>query len=172
MKRLARWILPALLAAVLLLQLVRALDLLRAQRLVWAVDARTATMIKNGALSPSHLHAHLKALTDARALDPAEVTIQVAIGSQSMLLGKYEEALTQYRDALELERRPEIYLNMGKCRQAQERMGDARRLYAMAVRLDPTLMQEVPVEIRAGVSKTLRRQDDANRAQQDGEVEP
>lgn len=167
MTRRLRWGLALLLLVACIAQAKRAIDLLRAQRLLWAVEARTLALIRSRTLSREHVDAHLEALRDAAALDRAEVAVRVAIGSQLFLRGDFDGAVRQYEDSLALEPRPEIYLNMAKARQAQGKISDARRLYATALRVDPTLADEVPEEMREGVSETLRRQDDANRAQQD-----
>ncbi|MGE0639829.1 MAG: hypothetical protein AB7G12_14205 [Thermoanaerobaculia bacterium] len=165
-------VLPAILLALLGLQVKRGTELIRASRLLWAVEARTLSMIRGRTLQPAHVTAHLTALADAAGLDPAEVGIQVAIGSQYFLRGDFEKALATYREARRLEARPEILLNMGKANQMLGRKNAARFLYGRAVRLDPALLREVPAEMQAAVSEALGSENDPDGAQQDGQIDP
>ncbi|MEZ5312279.1 MAG: hypothetical protein R2862_00835 [Thermoanaerobaculia bacterium] len=165
-------VLPAVLLALLGLQVKRGTELIRASRLLWAVEGRTLSMIRARTLQPVHVAAHLTALADAARLDPAEVGIQVAIGSQYFVRGDFEKALATYREARRLEARPEILLNMGKANQMLGRKSAALFHYGRAVRLDPALLREVPEEVRGAVSEALRSENDPHGAQQDGPIDP
>ena len=172
MSRLRYLVLPAILLVLCGLQIKRAGELIRAQRLLWAVEARTLAMIRTQSLQRPIVDAHLRALTDAARLDPGEVAIRVAIASQHFLRGDYASALSAYRVAFRLERRPEILLNIGKTHQMMGRKEQAIHSYARALRLDPALRLEIPEEYRARVSKALRRQYDPDGAQKDRQVDP
>ena len=74
MKRLARWVLPALLLLAFALDLRRSGDIVRAQRLLRAVEGRTVAMLKSGNLQRPLLLAHVEALparVPAAALRPS-----------------------------------------------------------------------------------------------------
>lgn len=144
MKRLARWVLPALLLLAFALDLRRSGDIVRAQRLLRAVEGRTVAMLKSGNLQRPLLLAHVEALRDALRLDPADVAIRVAIGSEYLLLGDLERARLAYEEALAFEPRPEILLNLGKVALAAGDEERARAHFARAVRLDPLMRREVP----------------------------
>jgi tetratricopeptide (TPR) repeat protein len=112
------------------------------------------------------LRAHVAALEDARRLDPAEVAIRVALGSEHFLLGDFTAARAAYDDALALEPRPEIYLNYGKTWHAEGEEERALSYFARAMKLDPSLRRDVPASARRTLSDPLGGQHDANRAQQ------
>lgn len=148
MKHLRRWAPPVLLLALFGLGLLRAGELLRAQRIVRAVEGRTLAMIRAGRLSRGILVEHVAQLEKARRLDPAEVAIRVALGSEHLLLGDSARARAAYEDALALEPRPEIHLNLGKAWLAAGNEAEARRAFDRALLFDPLLKQEVPQAYR------------------------
>ncbi|HTQ80769.1 MAG TPA: tetratricopeptide repeat protein [Thermoanaerobaculia bacterium] len=90
------------------------------------------------------LPAHLELLRRAAQLDPAEIGIPLARGSQFLLFGSPSSAIPAYREAEALEPRPEIYLNLGRAYLAAGDAEAARRNFALAVRLDPNLIGQVP----------------------------
>src|SRR5436189_2223147 len=90
----------------------------------------------------------LAALRRAAALDPVEVGVPIARGSQHLLSGSPEAAIEPYRAAAALEPRPEIYFYLGLAEQHAHRLEDARRDFALAFRLDPRLAEAVPPELR------------------------
>ena len=71
-----------------------------------------------------------------------EVGIPLARGSVNYLLGRLDPAIAAYREALALEARPEIHLNLGRALRAQGLLAEAERELARAVRLDPRLAAE------------------------------
>jgi Flp pilus assembly protein TadD len=158
---------PALMALLVAGQMQRSSALMKAQRLLYSVERRTLEMLRTGEIDKAKLRAHLAALSDARALDPAEVAIPMQIGSQYMMLGELEPARSAYFEALRLEMRPEILVNLGKVRYGQGARPEAIRLFRKAVLLDPRMQREVPPDLKAAVSNALRRKDDANRPDED-----
>ena len=145
------WILPALLLAAFALDLRRSADILRAQRLIRAVEGRTLAMIQSGKLQRPLIVSHIAALQDARRFDPAEVSSRVALGSEHFLLSDFPAARAAYEDALRLEPRPEIYLNLGKSYYAAGDPEPSKTYFARAMKLDPSLGREVPAEVRAEI---------------------
>ena len=65
-------------------------------------------------------------------------------GSLHLLLGNPHEAAAAYREALALEPRPEVHLNLARALLASGDVEAARRHFALAVRLDPALASQVP----------------------------
>jgi tetratricopeptide (TPR) repeat protein len=82
-------------------------------------------------------------LRRAEELDPVAVGIPVARGSLYSLLGRPEAAVRAYGEALELERRPEIYANVGRAHLREDDREAAQEAFRRAVRLDRTLTAEL-----------------------------
>ncbi|MEO8276739.1 MAG: hypothetical protein ABI639_11015 [Thermoanaerobaculia bacterium] len=162
MKVLQRLLLPALMLLLVVGQLRRSSDLTRAQHLLYSVDRRTVAMLRANAVDKTKLRGHLEALADAQRLDPAEVATPTLQGSQHLMLGELEPARQAYFVANRLESRPEILLNLGKVWYSSGGFDRAVRYFALAVRVDPHLLQEVPESMRQRVSDALRSQDDAH----------
>ena len=142
------WLLPAALFAAFVLDLRWSANIVRSQRLVRAVEGRTLAMIQSGKLQRSLILSHIAALEDAKRLDPAEVASRVALGSEHFLLSDFVAARAAYVDALELEPRPEILLNLGKSYYAAGDPEPSKPYFARAVNLDPSLAREVPEAVR------------------------
>ncbi len=158
MRPASRWLAPALLAGLLVAHGQMSLHRLRAQRLLWSVEARTIALVQSRSLSRQQIAAHLNALADAARLDPGDVGIPAAIGGQYFLLGQTETASEAYQRANRLEQRPEILLNLGKLELLEKRQDRAVELFAQAVALDPWLKLELPEELREPVLDALRRE--------------
>lgn len=152
-RRLApRRLLPALGAAVAALALFahteRAADRLEASQRLRVVTAVSREMERTGQVPREVVAANLRLLREAGRLDPALVGVPVAVGGQYMLLERYDSAIAVYREALELEPRPETYLNLGNALLASGREAEAREAYRKAVRLAPRLRALVPAGMR------------------------
>lgn len=142
-----RWaaLLALLLAGALAARAVRASERLEARRLLRSVELRTELALSSGRFEPRLAAAHLQALEDAARLDPADVAIAIARGNQLLLLGSLDRAVDAYRAAQRLERRPETHLNLGRALLRAGCDGEARVELAWAIRLDPTLLRQVPL---------------------------
>ncbi|MFN7941354.1 MAG: tetratricopeptide repeat protein [Thermoanaerobaculia bacterium] len=134
----------ALLLALALWRVDGGRRMLRASRLVAAVERRTAAALRLGKLQSSMFESHLAALREAAELDRGEIAIPIAEGSQYLLLGRAEPAIEAYRRALALEPRPETYLNLGKAMLLEGENQRAQRMFRKAVLLDPRLASFVP----------------------------
>ena len=138
----------AVAALALVLQTDRALDRIAASKRLRAVEVLSEQMARSGRVPGALVGTHFRLLREARALDPSEVGVLVALGGQHMLLGQPERAAAVYREALALEPRPETYLNLGQALLASGRRDEAREAYDKAVRLAPRLASRVPADIR------------------------
>lgn len=144
-----------LVAAVLVLVVALALgaqwrrtsNRLRASRQLQQVEVITQQLAQAQSLSRPLLQANLRVLQGARELDPSAVGIPMAIGSHYFLLSRPDRAVEWYRRALELEPRPEIYLNLGRALLPSDEAG-ARESLQRAVQLNPRLAEEVPAAYR------------------------
>ena len=146
--RLLLWPLAALLALALVGQMVRWRARLTAGHLLAQVEALTMAAMHQGSAPRGLLHANLDALKQAAALNPVEVGVPIARGTQYLVFGDPDLAIESYQEAAALEPRPEIYLNLGRAELSAKRPDEARRSFAIAVRLDPHLAAAVPPEAR------------------------
>lgn len=146
--RLSAWLAVALLVAALGMQTVRAGDLIEANRVLRLVEQVSVRLAAAGRAVPAAVYwTHVRLLQRAERLAPADWRLPFARGSQLLLLGRNEEAIAAYREALVVAARPEIYLNLGR---AQFAAGDraAAASFARALALAPRLRDDVPAELR------------------------
>ena len=136
-------ILTVLLLLALVGQTVRWRDRLTASRLLANAEALTLA-VAAGQIPPRALSDNLVSLREAAALDPVQVGIPLARGSQYLLLGRAEPAEEAYREALRLEPKSEVYLDLGRAQWMAGRKEEALRNFELAVRLDPRLVGVLP----------------------------
>lgn len=145
-------LLPGALAVALLaalgLQIDRTTDRLGASKRLRVAKVMSREMSRTGRAPQSVVAGNLRVLREARRLDPSEIGIPVALAGQYMLLERPQSAVDVYREALELEARPEIYLNLGHALLAAGRRSEAREAFHTAVRLAPRLRRQVPRGMR------------------------
>jgi tetratricopeptide (TPR) repeat protein len=108
-----------------------------------AIEQRTTAAFQARRAPPDLIPRHIEALRRIGQLDPSEVGVPVALGTQHLLLAQAPAALAAYREAEALEPRPEIYLNLGRALLMSGAREDADRHFSLAARLDPTLAAEV-----------------------------
>lgn len=149
-------LLPLVLVA-LLAEIHMARRQLRAERILRQVESMTMTAVGSGRMPRTLTASNLRLLREAEELAPFEVSIPIARGSQFLLMNRPEEALSAYSAALELEARPEIYLNLGRAHRLNGDDESALQAFAQAVRLSPRLRSEVPADIRKKVNSLVRR---------------
>jgi tetratricopeptide (TPR) repeat protein len=142
------WVVVALLVLALLAQTGRLRDRLTAGRILRQVELISMAMIARAEMPRQLLSKNLEMLRRASVLDPTQVGIPIARGTQYLLLGNGSSAAQAYREALKLEPRPETYLNLGRALAMAGRMKEAREQFRLALRLDPNLAQVVPPELR------------------------
>ncbi len=129
----------------------RGLGRWEADRILKAVESSTAQAVAAKRVAPAVLLRNVERLERAERLSPASAPIRLIKGSQYLLLGRYEPAIAAYESALRLEPRPEIHLNLGRALWRAGRKVEASENFARAVRLDPSLIHELP----PGVAQTL-----------------
>lgn len=125
-------------------QTLRASDRITSSRLLGQVEARTLAAIQLRRAPSTLFTQHLAWLDTAGRLDPLEIGIPMARGSQFLLLRRPDEALAAYREAAALEPRPEIDLNIGRALWMRGSKEEARVAFARAVKLNPVLIGGVP----------------------------
>jgi tetratricopeptide (TPR) repeat protein len=142
------WVVVPLLALALAAQTGRLRDRLLAGRMLRQVELLSMAVLARGEMPRGLIPANLELLRRASALDPAQVGTPIARGTQYLLLGNFNQAAAAYREALELEPRPEVYLNLGRALALGGDRQEARRYFQTAVRLDPKLAPLVPPDLR------------------------
>lgn len=142
------WVALVLLALALLGQTGRLRDRLTAGRMLRQVELVSMAMIARAEMPRRVLSRNLEVLRRAAVLDPTQVGIPIARGTQYLLLGNGTSAAAAYGEALELEPRPEIHLNLGRALVLAGEAEKAREHFRLALRLDPNLAQVVPPELR------------------------
>jgi tetratricopeptide (TPR) repeat protein len=137
-------ILAVLLALATAGQAARWHDRSTASRLLAEVEALSLGAARTGQVPSAMIASNLQALRRAAPLDPVEVGIPIARGSQYLLQSRAEPAIEAYQEALALEPRPEAYLDLGRAQWLAGRTDEARRSFGLAVRLDSYLAPLVP----------------------------
>jgi tetratricopeptide (TPR) repeat protein len=76
-------------------------------------------------------------------------------GVNLRILRRSEEAETMFREALQIDERPEIYLQLGLAQVESGKNADAVESFRTAVEFQPILMEQVPVHLRAAVGERV-----------------
>jgi len=122
---------------------------LEAGRLLARVEARTQDALVRRRAPSTMFAEHLDWLARAGELDPSEIGVPIARGTQYLLLRRPVDALAAYEEASRLEPRPEIDLNIGRAHWMAGHREQAVAAFRRAVRLNPRLAAEVPQEVRS-----------------------
>jgi O-antigen ligase len=137
-------LLGVVLAAALLAQSGRWHDRMLASRVLRQVEALSQAAVAYGQAPVRLMEDNLRKLDQAAPLDPVSVDLVNWRGTQYLFLAQPENAIRVYREALALEPRAEIYLNLGRAEWLFSRRDDARRSFATAIRLDWRLANQLP----------------------------
>ena len=126
----------------LALQVQRADRRLESGELVWTARQRGQAVL-SGQAPARLLPASVSMILRARELDPGSIEAVAAAGDLFLLLGREETAQRTYLEALDLEPRPEIYLNLGTIELRLGNEAEARKLFSKATQLDRGLRKTV-----------------------------
>lgn len=146
--RLMFWVVFACSLAALVGQSVRGAHRLSASQTVKAVEARTFEVVGLGRAPAGLLHANVVELERAARLDPSNVGVLIALGSQYLVMHVPDAAIETYRRALRLEPRPEIYLNIARAYLMEGNRAEARRNFRVALQLSPSFRKQIPRGLR------------------------
>lgn len=133
------WLLAVALALVLVWRCEDARRRLQASRVVWHSENVLLSVYRTRQAPPGFVEDLEVTLEQAAALDPLEVGIPQVLGSLHLLYGDPDKAIRFYEQALELEPRPETYLNLGRALERAGRTAEAQSAYEVARRLYPRL---------------------------------
>lgn len=117
---------------------------LEASRVLHEAEVLTMGALGAGQVPRVLMQQNIRNLRRAAELDPQEVGVRIALGTQYLLLRSAQAAEAAYREGLEIEPRPELYLNLGKAQQMGGDYAGARESYAKALAIAPHLAPEVP----------------------------
>jgi O-antigen ligase len=117
---------------------------LEASRVLRQVELNSLAALQRGEAPVTLMQNQLEALRQIAPLDPVEVGIPIARGTQYLFLAQPEAAIGSYQEALALEPRPEIYMSLGRATWLTGRHDEARQLFTTALRLDGQLARELP----------------------------
>lgn len=126
----------------------RGLDLLRANADLYVVEQVAPQAAQAGAQGRPVLRRALELLDRAAAGAPFDSRIALARGSVLLLLERPHEAVAAYEAGIDIEPRPELYLNLGRARLLAGDAAGARESFAEAVRQMPSLGDAIPPEMR------------------------
>lgn len=142
------WPLAIVLVLALLGQTLRWRNRLLGSRLLREVDVRSTAALSVGRASPQLMADNLEALRKAAPLVPADMRIALARGTQYLFLTNLTAAVASYEEALALDPRPQGYLFLGRAQWLAGKQDEARRNFAVAVRLDSRLANQIPLAAR------------------------
>ncbi len=162
--RLGAWVACAISLAALVWQVQTGLERMEASRLLYQAEGLSMELIAVGQAPRAFLRQNLRNLRRAAELDPLEAAIPLALGSQFLLLRSPQAAADAYRQALVIEPRPEIYLNLGKAQHMAGHSEEARQNFERAVGLDWHFEAEVPAALTPS-SGSPGSEDDLDRPQ-------
>lgn len=143
------WGLVPLLLCALLWQGQRARQRWDASRLLNAVESVTLQLAEHQRADGRLLQYHAETLRRIAPQAPVNVGIPVARGGQYLLLGRPRAAVRAYREALELEPRAEIYVNLGRALRQIGEHEEARECFQKAMILDHNLADTLNDELLA-----------------------
>jgi tetratricopeptide (TPR) repeat protein len=99
---------------------------------------------------------NLQLVTDWLRRCPNDLDLYMIAGGTLRQLGRSDEAVPMYERALLLDRRPEIYLNLGQAQAEAGVTDQAVANLARAVMFDPSMITEVPAMLQENVQSLAR----------------
>lgn len=100
---------------------------------------------------------NIEALREVRILCPTDVRVPMLIAANEEALGRFDDAVRSYRDALSTGSRPEIHAALGHALIQLGRTEEAVEQYVIAARFDPTMLELPPSEeVRRLAGERLR----------------
>jgi tetratricopeptide (TPR) repeat protein len=137
-------ILTFLLVVAALGQALRWRDRMAASRLLGRVEALTVAAVRAGRAPVKLMADNLEALQKAESMNPVEVGIPTARGTQYLFLLRPETAIQSYQEALALEPQSTGYFALGRAQWIAGQREEARGNFAIALRLAPKLARDLP----------------------------
>jgi len=105
-----------------------------------------------------NVHENLAALEPCLDAAPYDIALYMLAAANQRLIGRDADAATMYRRALQYDRRPELYYNLGVVELQLHQRAAAIADLLTAVSFSRTYLRDLPVDVQAEVSDALRRQ--------------
>jgi len=103
-------------------------------------------------------HENLAALEPCLDAAPHNIALYMLAAANQRLIGREADAATMYRRALQYDRRPELYYNLGVVELQLHQRDAAIADLLTAVSFSRAYLHDLPVDVQAEVSDALRRQ--------------
>lgn len=145
------WLRFGAVAAALLLVVVvsvRGEAMLRADLTLNRAERGTESMLASGRIDRLVLRQRIEQLQRATREAPYDSRLPLVVGSHYLLLGDAAQAESWYRRALDIEPRPEIYLNLGRALTAEHKQEEGAEALQAAVDLEPSLLKSLSPPLR------------------------
>lgn len=119
-------------------------DRIGSQRLVQTAESLALEGARRNSLPPRARDLGLDLLRRAEVLDPADVSVQITRGGLFLVGGRLEAAERSYRQALEMENRAEIWINLARLHLTAGDLDKAADAARFALRLDDRAGRKLP----------------------------
>jgi len=103
-------------------------------------------------------HQNLAALETCLDVAPHDIALYMLAAANQRLIGRDADAATMYRRALQYDRRPELYYNLGVVELQLHQRDEAIADLLTAVSFSRAYLRDLPADVQAEVSDALRRQ--------------
>lgn len=118
-------------------------------------DATIRTMSQRGAAAAVSARENVDAVLRSIRACPREPNFYMIAAANYRILRRHDEAASMYEATLLLERRPEIYFQLGLTRVEMGMNIEAVENFTRACRFVPTLIEQVPAHLREDVRGRL-----------------
>src|ERR1019366_4501766 len=105
-----------------------------------------------------YAHENLAALEPCIEVSPHDIALYMLAAANQRLIGRDADAATMYRRALQYDRRPELYYNLGVVELQLHQRDAAIADLLTAVSFSRAYLRDLPADVQAEVSDALRRQ--------------
>lgn len=126
-----------------------------------AVEARTQLtydVVVDTFRVSRNARANLTALELCLKTAPDDVALYMLAAANERLIGRFDEAATMYRKALQYDRRPELYYNLGLMELALNQRHAAVADLLTAVSFSRSYIHDLPADVQIEITDALRRQ--------------
>jgi Tfp pilus assembly protein PilF len=89
--------------------------------------------------------------------DPSNVNLRMVGAANLRILRRLDEAAAEYQRALDFDRRPELYLNLGLVQLELGKQDEAMRNLVRAVHFNPTFIESIPQPTDGFVYREVQR---------------
>jgi len=125
---------------------------------IQARTSRTYDVVVDPFRASRYARANLTALDLCLKAAPDDVALYMLAAANDRLIGRFDDAATMYRKALQYDRRPELYYNLGLMELALNQRQAAVADLLTAVCFSRTYIRDLPADVQNEINDALRRQ--------------